>query len=136
MLGPSSEVVDPRGTVLVSDDDPVLRETLVDILTLDGYQVLQAADGEEALRKLAQPVDVMLLDLAMPKLDGLSVLEVLEPPPPKVTLLSAFAYFSPEDIDHAGLRKKVTRALRKPCPPDVLLAAVNDAIDELRREEA
>ena len=76
----------------------------------------------------------MLLDLAMPKLDGLSVLEVLEPPPPKVILLSAFAYFSPADIDRAGLREKVTRALRKPCPPDVLLAAVHDAIDELRRE--
>jgi len=133
-LGPAAEPSSPRGTVLVADDDDGMRETLVDILGFSGYDVLQAVDGDDTLRVLGQQsVDVLLLDLAMPKRDGLSVLEVLGPPPPKVVILSAFEYYGPKDIDHMGLGRKVTRALRKPCPPVELLAAVSDAMDELHR---
>ena len=134
-MGLSSEVVNAKSTVLVTDDDEAVRESVADILALSGYDVLQAADGEEALRVLAQQsVHVLLLDMTMPKLDGLAVLEALGPPPPKVIVLSAFAYYSPEDIDRRGLGRKVTRALRKPCQPVQLLAAVNDAMDELHDE--
>jgi|GEM_PF-1034875 len=125
----------PRGTVLVADDDEAVRSTVTDILRLADYDVLQAANGDEALQVLSrQPVDVLILDLHMPVRDGLSVLEALGPPPPKVILVSAFAHYSPEDIDRMGLGRKVTRALRKPCTPVELLAAVNDAMDELERE--
>jgi len=128
-LGLSSEVVNAKSTVLVTDDDEAVRESVADILALSGYDVLQATDGGEALRVLAQQsVDVLLLDMAMPNVDGLSVLEALGPPPPKVVLLSAFAYYSPEDIDRKGLSEKITRTLHKPCQPAELLAAVNDAI--------
>lgn len=125
-----------RRTVLIADDDPDLRETLADILLLAGYQVLQAADGDEVLLALGrQSVDVLILDMTMPRRDGLSVLEVLEPPRPKVIVLSAFAYYSPEDIDRLGLGTKVTRALQKPTPPARLLAAVHDALAELDQED-
>jgi len=135
-LGLSSQVVNAKSTVLVTDDDEAVRESVADILGLSGYDVLQAADGGEALRVLGQQsVDVLLLDMTMPKVDGLSVLEALGPPPPKVVLLSAFAYYSPEDIDRSGLGRKVTRALRKPCAPVELLAAVNEAMDELHDED-
>ncbi|HMK63110.1 MAG TPA: response regulator [Acidimicrobiales bacterium] len=117
-----------RRTVLVVDDDDAMRESLADILDQD-YTVLLAADGEEALRQVArQPVDVLILDMAMPKCDGLSVLQALGPPPPKVIVLSAFAYYGSEDIQQTGLGAKVTRALRKPAPPTQLLAAVHDAL--------
>jgi two-component system, NarL family, response regulator DevR len=127
----SSEAVNPRGTVLVADDDAALRETVADILNLQSYNVLQAADGEEALRTLSQqPVDVLLLDMAMPKRDGLSVLQALGSPPPKVILLSAFSYYSREDIERRELGGKVARTLRKPCPPEKLLAAVDETFEE------
>ena len=135
-MGLSSEVVNAKSTVLVTDDDEAVRGSVADILALSGYEVLQAADGGEALRVLdQQSVDVLLLDMAMPKLDGLAVLEALGQPPPKVILLSALARYSPEDIDRKGLSEKVTRTLHKPCPPVELLAAVNDAMDELHNED-
>jgi len=135
-VGPPAEPSSPRGTVLVVDDDVSLRDSVADILHYAAYSVLKAADGDEALEVLSQQsVDVLILDLAMPIRDGLSVLEALGPPPPKVIVISAFAYYSPEDIDRMGLGSKVTRSLRKPCQPVELLAAVNDAMDELERED-
>jgi signal transduction histidine kinase len=62
------------GRVLVVDDDELSRRLLCDILTIEGYAVSVAADGEEALREvgLSAP-DVLLLDVMMPRLDGLEV---------------------------------------------------------------
>lgn len=133
---PFSDVNRAQGTVLVADDDPDLRDTLADILLLEGYQVLEAADGEEALQAMGRhAVDVLILDMSMPKRDGLSVLEALGPPPPKVIVLSAFAYYGPEDIERMGLGGKVARALQKPTPPVQLLAAVRDAMAESGQED-
>jgi YesN/AraC family two-component response regulator len=65
-------------TILLAEDEPDLRMTLRDFLTMKGYEVLEARDGLEAL-ELAQrhPVDVVLTDLRMPKLDGLELLKAL-----------------------------------------------------------
>jgi two-component system, OmpR family, response regulator MprA len=60
--------------VLVVDDEPAVRRALERALALDSYDVSLAADGEEALDAIAQrPVDAVILDVAMPKLDGLEV---------------------------------------------------------------
>lgn len=120
-----------RRTILVADDDPALRETLADILLLQGYVVLQASDGDEALRVLEEHVDVVILDLHMPRRDGLDVLERLGPPPPQVVLYSAFALFNPEQLEKRNLAERVFRVLHKPIPPGELLGAVADAIAEL-----
>jgi two-component system response regulator MprA len=60
--------------VLVVDDEPAVRRALERALRLDSYEVAMAADGEEALDALAKgPLDAVILDLAMPRLDGLEV---------------------------------------------------------------
>jgi two-component system, OmpR family, response regulator MprA len=60
--------------VLVVDDEPAVRRALERALALDDYEVALAADGEEALDVLArQPVDAVVLDVLMPRLDGLEV---------------------------------------------------------------
>ena len=61
----------PRRVLLVEDDD-LIRQALTTILEVEGYAVLTAADGEEALRRLQgpQPPDLILLDLMMPGMDG------------------------------------------------------------------
>ena len=60
--------------VLVVDDEPSVRRALERALALDSYEVVLAADGEEALDALAdQPADAVILDVAMPRLDGLEV---------------------------------------------------------------
>ncbi len=61
-------------TILVVDDDEAVRKVLSFPLERDGYRVLQAADGEEALERFAErPVDLVVLDIMLPKLDGLEV---------------------------------------------------------------
>ena len=67
-------------TVLVADDDRTIRRNLVLLLQSEGYQTLEAADGDEALASIkAHDPDAVLLDLKMPGRDGLEVLAELGP---------------------------------------------------------
>ena len=65
-------------TILLVDDDEAVRKVLSFPLERDGYTVVQAADGEEALRRFGdQAVDLVVLDIMLPKLDGLEVCKQL-----------------------------------------------------------
>ena len=64
------------GKILVVDDDPEVRMATRDFLTSKGYEVAVAEGGREALRLLAlSPADVVLLDVAMPDMDGMETLK-------------------------------------------------------------
>ncbi|SRR5579884_80168 len=68
----------PSGRVLVVDDDAGIQELLALALTSEGYEVLVARDGLDALEKLEGFIpDVIILDLMMPRMDGLAFGEVL-----------------------------------------------------------
>ena len=70
--------------ILVVEDDLFLRELYTDILTGEGYKVEAAADGEEALQKIkVGGYDLVLLDIIMPKMDGLSVMRQVQNAPPQ-----------------------------------------------------
>jgi DNA-binding response OmpR family regulator len=65
-------------TILLVDDEEAVRKVLSFPLERDGYNVVQAADGEEALARFGdQPVDLVVLDIMLPKLDGLEVCKQL-----------------------------------------------------------
>ena len=67
-------MTDSSPTILLVDDEDSVRKVLAFPLERDGYTVVQAADGEEALRQFAeQPVDLVVLDIMLPRLDGLEV---------------------------------------------------------------
>jgi DNA-binding response OmpR family regulator len=69
----------PRPTALVVDDDFWIRALVCDLLEAEGYEVQQASNGSAALRLARrQPPRVMLLDLALPELSGLSVLACMK----------------------------------------------------------
>lgn len=71
--------------VLVVDDDLYIKELYVEILKDEGFEVDSASDGEEALGKLRLGgFDLVLLDIMMPKLDGLGVMDSLNTSPPQV----------------------------------------------------
>jgi DNA-binding response OmpR family regulator len=65
-------------TILVVDDEPTLRETLVDALEADGFRVVSAADGREAIERFrADKPDLVLLDLMLPELSGIEVCRII-----------------------------------------------------------
>ncbi len=65
-------------TILVVEDEPTLRETLADALEADGFRVVQAADGREALVSFrAERPDLVLLDLMLPELSGIEVCRII-----------------------------------------------------------
>lgn len=79
-------------TVLVVDDDPDIQLLLRLELEAEGHLVVTAADGLEALDRVASTEpDVVLLDVMMPELDGWGVLELLEEPKPAVIVISGLA---------------------------------------------
>ncbi len=70
--------------ILVIEDDFYLLDLYVDILTGEGYQVDKAADGEVGLAALQKGgFDLVLLDIMLPKIDGLAILEKLSHEPPQ-----------------------------------------------------
>ncbi len=82
-----------KPTILVCEDEVNLRKGLGMTLEDANYTVVFAGDGEEALRQFqAHPVDVVLLDLKIPKGDGMELLKTFmaNQPPPKVIVLTAY----------------------------------------------
>lgn len=70
--------------ILVAEDDLFLRELYADVLSAEGYKVESAADGEETLQKMKiGGYDLVLLDIIMPKMDGLSVMKQMQNTPPQ-----------------------------------------------------
>ena len=78
--------------VLVVDDEVGMRDTLVAILEHHGYRVWSAPDGETAFSAVQERAfDVLVMDIQMPGRDGVSVLEEMGRPPPRVILMTAYA---------------------------------------------
>jgi len=108
--------------VLVVDDEPGMRETLVDILEGVGYDVQAAGDGESALDALQRDdVDIVVMDVQMPKRDGVSVLQQIDSPPPAVIMMTAYAL---EERLRAAVDSNAFAILHKPFPVRQLLTVV------------
>src|SRR3954469_18483180 len=116
-----------RSVVFVVDDDYDIREAVSDVLVSEGYSVLTAADGGEALATLRRGVrpDVMLLDLMMPRVSGVDVIDALRKDESlrqiPIVVCSANRGYGPDDLG-------VHDVLRKPVSVEELLDAVARAI--------
>ncbi len=80
--------------ILVADDEPNLRRVLSAILSREGYDVVQAADGAEALEQLDADTDVVITDLQMPRLGGMEVLREVKSRAPSVPVIMITAFGS------------------------------------------
>jgi len=121
-----------RSVVLVVDDDFDIREALSDVLASEGYNVLTAADGSEALETLRGGIRpaVMLLDLMMPRVSGVEVIDALRKDEAlreiPVVVCSANRGYGADDLG-------VLDVLRKPVSVDELLKAVARAVTPGKR---
>ena len=116
-------------TILVCDDDKEIVEAIEIYLTQEGYQVLKAYDGEEALRVLkTEQVDLLVIDVMMPRLDGIrATLKIRERNNMPIIILSAKS----EDADKIlGLNVGADDYVTKPFNPLELVARVKS---QLRR---
>ena len=121
----------PNVDVLVVDDDDAVRSTCAAILRSSGYSVAVASDGDVALRFLEnQAADLILLDLRMPRRDGLSVLQALTAPQ-LVVLVSAYSI---DDALQARADAKVVTYLEKPVQPERLLETVATTLVRARSD--
>jgi len=121
-----------RARVLVADDEPRIRLALRTCLESAGYEVDEAGDGLEALDVIIRRApDVMILDLAMPNLDGIRALRELEPVhgqfKPRVIVLTAWGS-PPAVLQAIGLG--ASAFMEKPLVPSSLLQAVQGVLSE------
>jgi type II secretory ATPase GspE/PulE/Tfp pilus assembly ATPase PilB-like protein/CheY-like chemotaxis protein len=78
LAGPAADTPGSQNRILVADDDPQMRRLIRNVLQREGFEVVEAVDGLDALDRLEQEaVALVLLDVDMPRLDGLGVLEEL-----------------------------------------------------------
>lgn len=110
--------------VLVVDDDEGVRESGAEILRAAGLSVAEAEDGEVALEMLREiHPRVILLDLRMPRRDGLSLIASLEGRTPIMVMSGSLV----DDEVRERLRGQVSEILLKPVPPLVLMEKVTAA---------
>ncbi len=111
-------------TVLIADDDRAIRDSLERALQLEGYRTRTAADGVEALTAVhADPVDLLILDVMMPGVDGLGVCRVLRAEGDRTPILMLTARVETPDRV-AGLDAGADDYLPKPFELDELLARI------------
>lgn len=118
--------------VLVADDDARVRQTFSRNLTLDGYSVLTAADGEEALQVFREELpDIALVDVRMPRLDGFQVLRAIREQDSEAEVILVTGH---GDMDTAieALRAGASDFISKPVEQRTLEAALRRAQDRLR----
>lgn len=119
-----------RPSLLVVEDDPVTRTLLRGFLEAEGYDVALAVDGEEAVDRLDRHrYDAVLLDIVLPKRDGIAVMEHLAAHNPSA--LERVVVVTGLNIDEVRkLFPAVRNALAKPVLRSRLLSVVNECIDE------
>lgn len=115
----------PRKSILVVEDDDDLRRIFRDSLKFSGFDVREAADGHDALQMIENaPPDVVVLDIRLPTLDGLSVRDELAANPRTKDIPVVVVTGAPVDLR----RLRGTKLLRKPVPPDDLVATVRASL--------
>jgi CheY-like chemotaxis protein len=114
--------------VLVVDDEADVRDMIVDVLEIEGYEVVTAADGGSALEAVrSAPVDLVTLDLRMPGMDSKEALAELRRMNPGAPVIVISGYASPEEAE-ACLALGAFAVVRKPFALTDLLDVLAQAL--------
>ena len=132
---PNGASAAPAGLVLIVDDEAEIRESLQTLLELEGYEVETAATGNEGLAAAGgRPFDLVLLDLALPDKNGLTVLAELHERDPQLPVIVITAYGT---VDNAvkATQSGAANFIQKPWDNDKLLADIRASVARHRAEE-
>ncbi len=124
---PAQTQVIPPLDILIVDDEPSIREGIAELLALDNHRVVQAADGKEAIEALrARRFDLVLCDLAMPKVGGEAVLQVAraQRTPPAVVLMTGRGT---REVKNNAVFEGVLGCVQKPFEMDEILRLLHHA---------
>ena len=114
--------------ILVVEDDRLNRELLSKVLRQEGYQVLEACDGDIALKILqVLPCDLVITDFLMPMLNGIEFVDQLRSLQPQMPVIFITGYLSA--ISDKKIVDEVAEILAKPFEPNVLRSSVRRLLD-------
>jgi two-component system cell cycle sensor histidine kinase/response regulator CckA len=118
------------GTVLVVEDDPIVREVTCRTLQAQGYRCLETDSGEEALdlvRQGGEEIEVVVTDVVMPHMSGRELAEKIAELRPTIPVLFMSAYPS-DDVIRRGLLAPGAQLVQKPFAPEVLAAKLRELL--------
>ena len=118
-------------TVLVAEDDPGVRRLVTEVLQRCGYTTIEATDGEEAVRIFTEnigTVDLIIMDVVMPKKNGKDVFEEIKGICPNIKVLFTSGYTS-EVMNDKGIEDNTVDFIKKPIMPMEFLVKVREVLD-------
>jgi CheY-like chemotaxis protein len=119
-------------TLLLVEDDEMVRHMVREVLELSGYRVLEASDGQTALvlfKQYAEPIHLMLTDVIMPGMSGRTLADQVTRLRAETIILYMSGY-TEDAIVHHGVLNEGVNFIEKPFTPDALARKVREVLDE------
>jgi len=120
--------------ILVVDDEDQIRSLLGKMLRYEGYEVIEVADGKEAVKRFREePADLVITDIFMPEKDGLEIIRELRREHPGVkfiTISGGGQFFKPTDFQSSASKFGAMRHVSKPFRQKDILEAVESLFVE------
>jgi len=135
---PTAVLLEGTETILIVEDRDTVRKLVQRVLRKAGYTVLEASDGDQALRVCeghAGPVHAVLTDVVMPTMGGRKLVDSLSAIRPGVKVLYMSGY-TDNAIVHHGVLDPGVNYIQKPFMPEVLLAKLREVLDASSSDEA
>jgi DNA-binding NtrC family response regulator len=128
----SSSPSSRKGTILVIDDEEIMREILETLLTREGYEVRLAADAAEGLECVrSMPLDAVIMDVMMPGMDGITALDEIKKIDDDLPVLMITAFASVENAI-AAMKRGAFDYITKPFKNDEVLVVLRNALAQRR----
>jgi CheY-like chemotaxis protein len=118
--------------ILMAEDEPVVRSLLLEVLRMHGYVVMEATDGEEAIRVFLanqDAIDLVILDAGMPRKNGLEAYEEIKKARAGTRVLLMSGH-TKDIIFNKGFEDKAVEFISKPLLPEELLKKVREMLDK------